>query len=114
MKIGERIINILKDKNLTQKGLADHVGIRQSTISDWKGKGTNPSSEYILKISEYLNESPYFILTGKNDISKFTDEEINLLNKYNLLTDKNKGRVENFVDERLIEQDKGKSCRDLA
>ncbi|MEM1804434.1 MAG: helix-turn-helix transcriptional regulator [Thermoplasmata archaeon] len=107
MKIGERIVKILKEKNLTQKELADYIGIKQSTISDWKGKGTSPSSEYIYKISEYLDESPYFVLTGKNDINKLTDEEINLINKYNLLTEKNKGKVENFIDERIEEQGKG-------
>lgn len=108
MKIGERIVIILKNKNLTQKGLADYIGIKQSTISDWKGKGTSPSSEYIIKISEYLNESPYFILTGKNQLSNFTEEEINLLHKYNLLNEKNKGKVENFIDERVAEQGKDK------
>ncbi len=114
MKIGERIIQILKNKNLTQKGLADYVGIKQSTISDWKGKGTSPSSEYIIKISEYLNETPYFILTGKNDINNLTDDEINLLNKYNLLTERNKGKVDTFIDERIKEQEQGKDNRDLA
>lgn len=115
MKIGERILILLKEKNLTQKGLSEYVGIKQSTISDWKGKGTSPSSEYIQKICEYLNISPTFLITGKKDLLNLSNEEINLLEKYNLLTERNKGKVENYIDERLIEQNiQGKDIEDLA
>ena len=104
MRIGERIILILKEKGLTQKGLADYVGIKQSTISDWKGKGTSPSSEIIYRICEYIKVSPTFLLTGKETTSDLSDEEINLLHKYNLLTERNKGKVENYIEERIAEQ----------
>ncbi len=105
MKIGERIILILKEKGLTQKGLADYVGIKQSTISDWKGKGTSPSSEIIYRICEYTKVSPTYLLTGKEETNNFSEEEINLLNKYKLLTERNKGKVENYIEERIAEQE---------
>ena len=104
MKIGERIIYILKEKGLTQKGLAEFVGIKQSTISDWKGKGTNPSSEIIYRICEYLNVSPTYILTGKEELNNITTEEKEILKKYNILTERNKGKVETYIDERISEQ----------
>lgn len=107
MKIGERIIFLLKEKKLTQKGLSEYVGIKQSTISDWKGKGTSPSSEYIQKICEYLNISPTYLITGKTDMKNLSDEDINLLEKYNLLNERNKGKVENYIEERIAEQEKG-------
>lgn len=112
MKVGERILFLLKEKKLTQKGLSDYVGIKQGTISDWKGKGSNPSSEHLQKICEYLNVSPTFLITGQEDINKLSQDEIQLLKKYNLLTEKNKGVVEYFIDERLQEQGEGK--KDIA
>lgn len=52
------------------------------------------------------------IIFKKENLNNLLYLEIDLLNKYNLLIDKNKGKVENFIDERLNEQDKlqGKKC----
>lgn len=104
MKIGERILILLKEKNLTQKALSEYVGIKQSTISDWKGKGSSPSSEYISKICEFLNISPTYLLTGKEDILNLSEDEKLLLEKYNILTEKNKGKIEYIIDDLINEQ----------
>ena len=60
---------------MTQKEFSEETGISQSTISDWKRKGTNPSADKILKICEVLKVTPYELLgemrsNGKQWISK--------------------------------------------
>lgn len=113
MKIIERIFNIMKANNIKNVTLAEKLNINKSVISNWKTRNTNPPSEMIIPICELLNVSPIYILTGKEDFNNLTNEEINLLKKYNLLNERNKGQINNFIDERLNEQNQVKSNKDL-
>ena len=51
MTINERIFYIMKQKNITQLELSQATGISQSTISDWKRKGTNPASDKLVVLA---------------------------------------------------------------
>lgn len=62
MTISERIFKIMKEKGMTQLQLSGKTGIGQSTISDWKTKGTDPSASKIMKICKALDCTPYDIL----------------------------------------------------
>ncbi|MBR6959048.1 MAG: helix-turn-helix transcriptional regulator [Clostridiales bacterium] len=62
MTIGERIFNIMEDRDMTQLEFSRLTGIAQSTISDWKRKRTNPASDKILIICEVLEISPNELL----------------------------------------------------
>lgn len=106
MLIIERIINIMDSKNLKYADLAKYLNISASVISSWKSRKTNPLSDYIIQICEFLEIELIFLLTGKENSNQylFTEEEIEQLNKYNLLTDKNKGKVDQFILEKLKEQ----------
>ena len=64
--IGTRILELIKDRGMSQKEFSEKTGIPQSTISDWRGKKINPGSEKIMKICEILDVSPQDLLTGEN------------------------------------------------
>ena len=64
MTISERIFELLKERGYTQKEFSKKTGIAESTISDWKKKGTNPVSDKILTICDVLEVSPYYLLSG--------------------------------------------------
>lgn len=64
MLISERIYNLLKEKNISQIDFSRKTGISQSTISDWRRKGTNPSADKIMVICETLDVTPYELLLG--------------------------------------------------
>ncbi len=66
MQVYERIFEILKQKGMSQKELSEKTGISQSTISDWKNKKMNPSSDKIMVICDALEVSPYEILSDDN------------------------------------------------
>ena len=57
--ISEKIFELILRNGMTQKEFSEETGISQSTISDWKRKGTNPSADKILKICEVLKVTPY-------------------------------------------------------
>lgn len=62
MIISEKIFMLLEKKKMSQKEFSQRTEISQSTISDWKRKKTNPSSDKILKICEVLQITPYELL----------------------------------------------------
>lgn len=64
MIISERIFDRLKRISMTQKEFSEKTGIRQNTISEWKKRKTNPSSDKIMPICEVLKVTPEWLLTG--------------------------------------------------
>lgn len=64
MTVSERIFKIIDEEKMTQKEFSEKTGIPQSTISDWRKKNTNPSSDKILIICEVLKVTPYELLSG--------------------------------------------------
>ncbi|MCR5118983.1 MAG: helix-turn-helix transcriptional regulator [Lachnospiraceae bacterium] len=64
MTISDRIFERLKQLSMTQKEFSEKTGILQSTISEWKKKRTNPSSDKILIICKVLDVSSDWLLSG--------------------------------------------------
>ena len=64
MTISERIFERLEQIRMSQKEFAERAGIKQTAISEWKKKGTNPSSEKLLGICRALDVSPEWLLSG--------------------------------------------------
>ena len=58
MTISERILVVLRERNMTQVEFAKQVGIATSTISEWKKKKTNPTADKIMDICNVLQISP--------------------------------------------------------
>lgn len=64
MLISERIYKYMEARGMSQMEFAGKTGISQSTISDWRRKGTNPSADKIMLICDVLEISPYELLAG--------------------------------------------------
>ncbi len=64
MLISERIYKYIAERGMTQIEFSKKTGISQSTISDWRRKGTNPSADKIMIICDVLDVSPNELLTG--------------------------------------------------
>ncbi len=64
MTISERIFEKLAQMGMTQKQFSESTGILQSTISEWKKKKTNPTSEKIMVICKVLGDTPERLLSG--------------------------------------------------
>ena len=109
MTISERIYEYLEKKGITQLEFAKRTGISQSTVSDWRRKGTNPSADKIMIICEVLDISPYELLQGtesrKNKEYRQQDylvigrdsDEFELIEKYQSLDEDSKRRLEGYV-----------------
>lgn len=65
-------------------------------MTNWKNRGTDPPSKHIIPICEFLNVSPYILLTGKEKSSptfELNADEHELLQYFKKLSDKSKGIV---------------------
>ena len=104
MTIGNRVLELLLEKNLTQKELAQYLGTKPSTINGWKEPNRNPSSRAIVPICEFLGVSYEYLLTGKAAPATFiaadTSEWLSLI--YQLPPEKQyelKGYIKRMIDE---------------
>ena len=106
MIISERIFDLLQKQGMSQKEFSEKTGIAQSTISDWKGKKLNPSSDKILPICEALGASPYEVLAAGRKGKKYNPERIEirtdsgeyaLLELYRSLPPRQKERVVGYI-----------------
>lgn len=79
------IILILERKKKKQSELCAYLGINTSTMTNWKNRNTEPPAKYIIPICEFLEVSPYFLLTGKEKKSSLLSDEQELLNYYKAL-----------------------------
>lgn len=60
----ERLERLIKESHTTQAALADSIGLRRTTISDWKRNGSYPSADVAVRIAERLNTSVEYLVTG--------------------------------------------------
>ena len=109
MLISERIYRYLEEKGISQIEFAKRTVISQSTISDWREKGTNPSADKIMIICDVLKVSPYELLLDTDSKNpkehRRTDyvvidknsKEYALINKYENLAPDAKRRLEGYL-----------------
>ena len=109
MTISERILKVLKDRNLTQAEFAKQVGIATSTISEWKKRKTNPTADKIMDICNVLQITPEQLLTGKgiedeenitvtSRESCFTPYDIQLVQDYHGLKEEQQKRLMAYME----------------
>lgn len=109
MLISERIYQYLEEKNISQIEFAKRTGISQSTVSDWRRKGTNPSADKILIICDVLGVSPYELLSGTDNAKLKTyknvdyviidkkSKEFELVETYRTFSVENKRLIEGYM-----------------
>lgn len=109
MTISERILKVLKDRNMTQAEFAKQVGIATSTISEWKKRKTNPTADKIMDICNVLQITPEQLLTGKgiedeenitvtSRESCFTPYDIQLVKDYHGLKEEQQKRLMAYME----------------
>lgn len=76
MLISDRIYNYMKEKNISQLEFSKRTGISQSTVSDWRRKGTNPSADKIMIICDVLEVTPYDLLIDADTKNKKVYREV--------------------------------------
>ncbi len=105
MEIGKRLKLKRLEKGFNLVKLSELTNIPNGTLSKYENNINNPSLENLYYLSKILEVSINWLITGQDDFINLSDEDKMLLDKYNLLTELNKGKTQQFIDERLKEQE---------
>ena len=109
MTISDRVFEKLKQNKMSQKEFSEATGISQSTISEWKSKRTNPTSEKIMIICKVLDVTPEWLLSGIENtgergnnsewyiIDKKTDMGI-LIKSFHEMDEYQRGRLMGYIE----------------
>lgn len=74
---GERLKTLRRMANVTQKALAEHLGVVPSAVGKYElYSNSYPSVEALIKISDYFNVTTDYLLKGEGPIP-FIDNSIN-------------------------------------
>lgn len=76
MTIGERILNLIKEKGMTQKEFSELTGIPQSTMSSWKTRKQNPGMDRLQIICDTLDVDPFYLISGTENANRKTVDYI--------------------------------------
>lgn len=113
--IGKKIRNLRKAYHLTQKELADNLGIARATLSGYENKVSQPDLETLKKISIYFSVSTDYLLGLDENRNISVDEDfLNRLIYYTTrLNASNRdilmGKMASMVKEQELEDAKEKN-----
>jgi len=96
--LGDMIKEARKAKKLTQKQLADMIGAKHSSISDWENNLHRPSINLIPEIGEVLGVKVSWLL--EEDEQKPDDTNVTnfLTNKIEKLSDEDKEEIDKYIE----------------
>ncbi|MCR4581179.1 MAG: helix-turn-helix domain-containing protein [Bacilli bacterium] len=79
MTIGERLLKLRKEKNISQEELANELDVSRQTISKWETDQSSPDFDKIIPLCEYFGITSDELLTGNVNIkeAKQTNVKIN-------------------------------------
>ena len=84
LTFGEKIKEARKQKNLTQKQLADLIGAAHNSISDWENNKNKPDPDTIELLCGALKITPNYLLASTED--DFSPKEKLLIKKYRFIS----------------------------
>lgn len=74
---GEKLKEIREESKMTQKQLADKIGVNRATIAGYETKGKEPSYNTLIKIAQTLNCSLDYLLGYKEKDNSDKTEHLN-------------------------------------
>ena len=80
--IANKIKILRENKGLSQKALADKLGITRSSVNAWEQGISVPSTQYIVELANLFEVSTDYLLNFKNDkainIEGLNEKEVKL------------------------------------
>lgn len=93
MEILNRISNLMGNRE--QRELTNYLGINSVAFSEWKSGKSKSYRKYLIEIAEFFDVSIDYLVYGKEKSpkSELSDLELELLEKFNMLLEVDKGRI---------------------
>ena len=68
MTISQRLFMIMEKIHISQKSLAEIIGVPASTVSAWKNNNSSPPIEKLTEISKVLDVPVEYLLDESDDL----------------------------------------------
>jgi transcriptional regulator with XRE-family HTH domain len=111
MTISERLFELLKERGIMAKALAEQLDLSNSVISSWKLRNSSPATDYIIPICDYLKINPIWLLTGDEEYynngptiqtlksaKSLTENQEELLDTFNRFSDREQIKIIGIVE----------------
>lgn len=79
MGIGERIIELRKEKNLSQSELSQLLGVSRQAVSKWEQNLSTPDTAKLILLSELLGTEVEYLATGRHPVYEPAPVVVNLV-----------------------------------
>ena len=90
LQFWQKVKEELEYNLITQKELAEKIGISYNTLQSWITKDRLPDAEQALKIAKQLNTSIEYLVTGKNEEKNGIKQNLqDIIPKLNHLSNEN-------------------------
>ena len=80
LTFGEKIRDARKSQNLTQKQLAEIIGAKHNSVSDWENDKNKPDPDTIELLCGVLKITPNYLLKSSNE--EFSPKEKQIIKNY--------------------------------
>lgn len=88
MTIALRLAELIQEKGLTKKAVAQGIGVAPTTLQTWVDRGEDFPARYIVPLAQVLGVSVHHLLTGDagsappvpDDYLKLSSDELYLVN----------------------------------
>lgn len=91
-----RIFELLDKQRMEQKAFAEAVGVKESTVSDWRRGKSNSYNRFLVQIAQVLGTTTADLLGEKQQSSPSKTDR--LLEVFGDLTEDEKQDVARYVD----------------
>lgn len=96
---GENIKELRKERNLTQKELAEIIGVSQSAIYFWEKEINEPTAGALVKMAKFFGVSVDEILSLEKEVKKELPKERVMLESFSRLTQSQQDLVITLIEE---------------
>jgi transcriptional regulator with XRE-family HTH domain len=76
MTIGERLLKLRRERNLSQEDLANELDVSRQTISKWETNQSIPDFDKIVPLCEYFGITTDELLTGNSNIVEAKTQDV--------------------------------------
>lgn len=88
MSIGERIVQLRNQKNLSQGQLAQTLSVSRQAISKWENDQSSPDTLHLIKLADVLDTEVEYLATGRKPIYEEPPIVLNMVKKVDKVVEK--------------------------
>lgn len=88
MSIGERIVKLRSEKDISQGALAQMLGVSRQAISKWENDQSSPDTLHLIKLADILNTEVEYLATGRKPVCEEAPIVVNMVQKVDKVVDK--------------------------